>query len=921
MGKPRYKNLIFYVLSFLIPALIIIAALAGLGVTPFGDKSLVISDGNLLYINYLGYVGRAVQGQEGLLFSFTKGLGSNMMGSWGWFLLNPYFALFAFADITNYMKAYTLVSALNFCTCGLTMYILLKDVYGHKVSNLIFSTAYAMNGFLVANVFQMNFFAVVPVLPIMVMGLRRVLKDENPIIFIVSIAYSLLMNFYFGFMLCVASLLIFLVFFIADRRQIVHKKSVVLKYVISFILSGALSSVVWLPALLSLRGGRLDQSIAHAITFKENMPFLDMFAKLFTGANSTAELSNGLPNIFVGILPVFLVILFFMNKKISGRRKVAAAALLIIYLVSFYVGVFNIVMHGGTVTNWFNYRDSFVFCFIMLMIAAEEWQHITDEPGENLKKAAVILIVCTMIVLSKSFEFLTGGLVLLDFAVLALMYLAYWVHKKDPIKNPKRILATVCLLLTCANLYLNYTVSTKNIMEWTNKESEYQEVTMPVGALAEAVKNYDDGFYRMEIGEQRSGTAGNDPMLYGYYGVGHGGSDDRNFIRTALSELGVHRYDMRNYYGRGIPAATDSLLGLKYLISKDDLVEEKGYERLIDLGEWGLYENHHALPIGMLVDGGIADEEIDLENVFDNLNRTWSSISGSEDKIFNEETNIVFSSHNTIDPMELSQSEAQGIVSSREDSASAQAIAERGGDEESSRSSADTSSDSNDKSESEPIRGTLLEKPEDANYIMFTFTASRDGAIYSYNRSCMTDTYGSVTPAMNYEGYHHKGDVVTGYLPVNDSNVTEYLLEEIAGRFKVAYADSEKLAELSRTVLSRPYTIERVTDDHLRGTFAAEAGQELMFTIPYDEGWTLTVDGKKTEIKKVLGAFMAVDVEPGEHTYEMRFVPSGFRAGVIASGISLALIVAYVFLDHGRRGRATSPASDGQLAEAGDLDV
>ena len=129
-----------------------------------------------------------------------------------------------------------------------------------------------------------------------------------------------------------------------------------------------------------------------------------MASKLFTGANSTMELSNGLPNIFVGILPLVLTILFFLNQKIDKRRKTAAAVLLGVYLISFYIPAFNILMHGGTTTNWFNYRDSFVFSFLLLMIAAEEWQHITEEPDENLKKAALILLCGTILVFSRKYE-------------------------------------------------------------------------------------------------------------------------------------------------------------------------------------------------------------------------------------------------------------------------------------------------------------------------------------------------------------------------------------------------------------------------------------------------------------------------------------------------------------------------------------
>ena len=372
--QPREHKALYLLLSFLLPMLLMLAALIGLKVSPFGDNTLIISDGNGLYVNFLAYVGRAVKGQEGILFSFEKGLGGNMMSSWAWFLLNPFFALFSLFDITAYPTAYTWVSLLNFSICGVTMYLLLADLYGHKASNLIFSTSYALIGFNVANIFQMNFFTGVPALPIMVLGLRRIFQNKNPLIYILALTWSLLTNFYFGFMLCAASLLLFTAFFAADYQALKNKKAILFKYTLSSLLAGALSAVVWLPALLSLKGGRLDQSVAYAISFKENMPFLDMAAKLFSGANSTAELSNGLPNIFVGILPVALVILYFMNERIDRRKKTACALLLVFYLISFYIPTFNLIMHGGTTTNWFNYRDSFVFSFLLLMIAAEQWQ-------------------------------------------------------------------------------------------------------------------------------------------------------------------------------------------------------------------------------------------------------------------------------------------------------------------------------------------------------------------------------------------------------------------------------------------------------------------------------------------------------------------------------------------------------------------
>ena len=909
MKKMGARPVIYSMFSFFIPASIILAALAGLKVTPFGDNTLAISDGYALYLNYLGYVGRALKGQESILYSFTKGLGGNMMGSWGWFLLNPFFVLYAFFDIANYMQAYTWVSLLNFSLCGLTMYILLKDCYGHRLSNLIFSTAYALNGFLVANVFQMNFFACVPALPIVVLGLKRILQSKSPLIYTLSLAYSLLMNFYFGFMLCIVSVLLFTVLYAAERGQIEDRKAVVIKYCFSSIIAGALSSVIWLPALLSLRGGRLDQNISYAISFKENMPFLDMLSKFFTGANSTAELSNGLPNIFVGILPVFLVILFFINKKVTKKWKLTATVLLLFYLISFYIPVFNIAMHGGTVTNWFNYRDSFVFCFFLLMIAAEEWNHIVEEPGDNLKRATIIVIVTTLIVFSKRYEYVAGSAALIDLVILGLMILALMMHKKDPVKNPNQIMTVIVLILMCINLFMNYYFSTKNIMSFGKKESDYQKVVIPVSATVDAVKEYDSDFYRMEIGEQWSGNLGNDPMLYGYYGVGHGGSDERDFVRTALSKLGVRRYNMRNSYGSGVPAATDALLGLRYVISKDNLTEEKGYERLLGIEDWSLYRNPYTLPIVVLSDTEINNTEIDLENIFDNLNRTWSSVSGDTIPIFIEEKDISFESHNFFDPVQLSYEEALKIVSER-DKKQEEKLQNSSDDvlvaseiSEIDRALQPSASPESMEYETE---GSFDEPPEGSSYIKYTITVHRDGPVYSYNRSGMTDDNGSILPTMFYEGTYQAGDIITKYLPVPGNIVAQSLLEDVAGRFRTVYVDMEALASLSEEIRNRPVETVKIVDSHIRGEFTAEARQKLMFTIPYDEGWRCYIDGEEALINMVLNVFMAVDVPEGTHSYEMKFFPTGMKTGIGISAAALLTTIVYIPMDTKRRKQKTA---------------
>jgi len=872
-------------------------ALNGLHITPFGNHTLMISDAKALYINYLSYSGRLVQGLEGFTYSFEKGLGGNMLPHMGGTMTNPLFALMALFNISDYPIAFTLISTLNFCVCGLTMYILLAGLFGHKRSNLIFSTSYALSGFMVANVFQVIFFTGCHALPLMVLGLKKIFDGKNPLLYIFAIAYATVTSSYFGFTICVFSFLLFLVTMWCRKDELRGRKLAIFgNYGISSLCAGLLPIMVWLPGYMGIMGGRADQTKITDFSFQEKMPFIEIFSKLFTGANSTSQLVNGLPNIFVGLLPVALVILFFMNKKVSKRVKTAAGVVLGFYLLSFYIIAFDMLMHGGTTTNWFNFRYSYIFSFTLLIIAAYEWQFVDDLSFKDLKYAFIGLAVATLVVFSKKYEYIMGSEILLDFVLLLVIFLAYRLYKNKPEFNPKHTFEAVTLFIVCISLCLNYTISTKNIQEWELKEDKYKQTVEAVDPLITAVKNVDTDFYRMEVNHQLSGTCGNDPMLYGYNGVGHGGSNERNFVRQELFKLGVQWFDMRNYYSQGIPAATDTLLGIKYLMADEDMSEEKGYQRITDMKQFGLdfgdavvydsFKNNNALPIAFVAEDDVNALELTDDDLFDNLNRVWQEISGENKYVFLEENDISFRTLNLSASSEIDAEEARELT---------RIYDEQAAQNEESISDTDESAELavND------YHIIMKEAPMFASSVEFSFTAVQDGPVYVYHRGALMQGAGNAESLVEYMGYYHKGEEVKGYLAVQGDYVNKVTFEEYAGRFRVAYADIDALESLSHVVSERHSSIEKIKDSHLKGTMTLNEGQELLFTIPWDEGWTCYVDGQKTELTKVLGVFMAAKAAPGEHTYEMVYTPGGLTLG---TRISLgALIVLVLYMLFGRK--------------------
>ena len=64
-----------------------------------------------------------------------------------------------------------------------------------------------------------------------------------------------------------------------------------------------------------------------------------------------------------------------------------------------------------------------------------------------------------------------------------------------------------------------------------------------------------------------------------------------------------------------------------------------------------------------------------------------------------------------------------------------------------------------------------------------------------------------------------------------------------------------------------------------------------MTTIPYDTGWTVRVDGTEVTPRKILGAFLGVELTAGEHVLELDYMPDGLKNGAYISGISAAFII------------------------------
>jgi hypothetical protein len=88
-------------------------------------------------------------------------------------------------------------------------------------------------------------------------------------------------------------------------------------------------------------------------------------------------------------------------------------------------------------------------------------------------------------------------------------------------------------------------------------------------------------------------------------------------------------------------------------------------------------------------------------------------------------------------------------------------------------------------------------------------------------------------------------------------------------------------------------------------TSTVESSKDTLaiYMIPYDKGWSATVNGTKTEVIPVDHGMMAVLVKEGKNNVEFRYMTPGLRLGLAISTGSILVYLGYVIYLKRREGR------------------
>ncbi len=170
----------------------------------------------------------------------------------------------------------------------------------------------------------------------------------------------------------------------------------------------------------------------------------------------------------------------------------------------------------------------------------------------------------------------------------------------------------------------------------------------------------------------------------------------------------------------------------------------------------------------------------------------------------------------------------------------------------------------------------------------FSFTPEEDGDYYVYviNKSIEEVTVTTGDESKTFDHVNRGYFLELGWIPAGQEvKVTcsgSEILDARAYRF-----EEDALGEVYDALKDGGLTVTRWQDTRIEGTVQTDGGGTMFTSIPYDEGWTVLVDGCQAESRKVLGAFLGFEVPQGAHTIILTYFPPGLKTGLILSAVSI----------------------------------
>lgn len=836
----KIKKIGYYILAFIIPCILMTLLYMIAGIYPFGKNSLLTVDLAGQYIAFFNAFKNILDGSINIFYSFSKTLGGNMYGLLTYYLMSPFNLLLVFFKKASIPEFIFLINIFKISLSGLTSYIYFDKTFNNKkFTSIIFSIVYSLMAYNIVYSQNIMWLDGVYMLPIIFLGIDRLIEKEQPVLFCLSLAFSIFCSYYIGYMSCIASLAYFLYkLYLYNNYKLsweLNKNDIFYFFKYAFLAVG-ISMFVLLPSVFSLLVGKTGNVWSHMVP-RQDYPVLDLISRFFIGSFKKSDLLGIYPHVFISLIMLILNVVYFFNKKIDTKEKKGTLIFILFFVFSMTIDVFNIIWHTFSHPVGFPYRNSFIFDFALLIVAYKSYVRI-DTVESNIFKKMIPWTILIVIVMDKLAFTSNMFYKIIGSGLIIVIYLLYFYKSKN-----RNICKSIALLMIL-EMFLNGAITVYN-MDYQLRE-KYDEFINSYGTVIDNIKLQDSSFYRIE--KEYSYTT-NDPLLLNYNGISHFSSTFEGQNNKLLGDyLGIfNRFYITNYLGS--TPVTNSLFNIKYVL----LNHKVNYYDLIDTyDDIYIYQNKYNLPIGFMVNSDVLDLKLEMLEPLENQNNILKSMSGIDRDIFER---IVVSDIT--------------MYNVKKDSKNDEVYRKVDNDLE--------------------------------GYITYNLTVKKSGEVYYYmasedEKKVEILSNGERVIDTNSENGYRYNVIDLGYFKKGDTIELKVLLLENSIKFKDAmfYTLNENVLSDITNSLKKENELVIIENkgNYIKANINVNKDNQILYTsIPLDKGFTILVDGKKVEAESIFDTLIGLKLEQGSHTIEFKYVPRGLKSGIAISIISVLLLI------------------------------
>ena len=853
--EKKKGSAVFPLMTFAIPFLVYLVLMLSAGYLVPGSVSFYETSFYQEILPYILSFLRVLKGEANVWYSLSVLWGSGTIGAYASYAFSP-FNLLYLADFLPLPLVTCLICGLKLGLASLSFYYFSKNVLKSSDSvSLFFSVSYALSSCMLLFTTRPMWLDACYMLPLLILLIRRLVKTGSFLLLIPAYLYLILCCFSVAVPVTILSLLIptFFVFLDssadASPKEIIKKSaSVLLRCLISLACAAALGSFLLVPLFCMIR----EHSVGNASFPGAMLTLGDIISALFFC--ETPGFSSAVPYLYCGLPILFLLPLFFIDRKRDFKEKISMILILIFFLLTMIIEpVWRLFdpFSDGSIAYRFSFCIVFLFCTMgARYLSSSEGLWPAEKKHLPLLLSAVWLLFYALMLPVRELNSLASdsASMLSKNAFFLLLWAGYLLLLQ---KKRSLSLQRLAFVLLIAELFINgHTLfsSFPSVSPLAQSDAQIRTMRQTLVSDSEALGT-DPTPFRVRI----NGPTGiNDGIAVGLASVSSSSPYDSIALRQNLHYLGIAQGSGKilDYSAQEL---TDLMFGVKYRINPS-------------AGTLTQYDV--SLPIAYAVSEKLL-EYSPTTNPFAN-----------QAKIIEEMTGKQYAFFTPIDP--------SGI---RSESFNLDHLA--GFDENYflannssallSRCTLSFPQNGHQKLLADFYSEEVTLRSATPRYLGF----AADSNAYAPRLGDSAVWEASTT---DVAGFFSDPDLF--YLTLGSDD------PPLSGRYEqsfMTYYDNNELRALAEDLGSYALETDTFSHDSFSGIVTIPEDRTLLFfSLPYDEGWDAYVDGDHTAILPVLnGCFCALCITPGAHSITMQYTAPGSTTGAL---ISMAAVFVLVFL-------------------------